>query len=410
MTAARETARGPAKRSKQVAGLALLATVVVCCKGTLDAGHDNPPPPVTVPVTVAPSATVSGADASVPAPTLEEDASVPATPVVDAGPLAPTSTVEASAPTVVPEASTSLDAGTRENGPLPVDERNPIVLVNDYPSDNWCGELALLAASAELINLVGIVVNTSEYWPDLDLNRESWQSLLEAARASGLQNVPDMVVGPSPRLSSPGDEEVGSTQPNDSMGARFIVDAANYFGTPDVPLVVVNGGTLTDVADAYLLDPTIAERIVVVAAMGWESDEGGAVLGGPNGELDTWAGQIVAQRMSFIQVSGFYSHSEDVPDTRASELPDNAFGVWMADKIDQISNPAAADQVALLSVLVPSFPQNVRRMAYAGSNPQGEALLGPMDDGRCWFVPTIDGSLAADFLWEMLESPSAFSP
>ena len=34
------------------------------------------------------------------------------------------------------------------------------------------------------------------------------------------------------------------------------------------PLVVVTGSRLTDVADAYLMDPTVADRVVVVSALG----------------------------------------------------------------------------------------------------------------------------------------------
>ena len=41
-----------------------------------------------------------------------------------------------------------LDAGSdRPRGLLPVDDRSPVVVVNDGPHDNWQGEFAMLLAS-----------------------------------------------------------------------------------------------------------------------------------------------------------------------------------------------------------------------------------------------------------------------
>ena len=56
----------------------------------------------------------------------------------------------------------TLDAGSnRPHGRLPVDERNPIVLVNDGAHDNWQGEYAVLLANGGGPPLAGIIVNAS---------------------------------------------------------------------------------------------------------------------------------------------------------------------------------------------------------------------------------------------------------
>jgi hypothetical protein len=346
------------------------------------------------PVVVEPTDDETAPEA--PAP---QDAGVAAAPL-DAGP----------GPMLV-EASPSVDAGTHTvEGPLPVDADNPVLIINDLAVDNWFGEHALLAASAGQIDLVGIVVNTSEYSPDLDTNRTGWRSLIDAARASGLQNVPDLVAGVSEPLEAPDNEDVDSAQPRGSVGAQFIVEAANQYGTAELPLAVIIGGPLTDIADAYLLDPSVADRMVVVAAMGWEDEGGVVVMGGPNGELDTWAGAIVAQRIPFVQVSGFYDQTLDVTEALVDQLPDNPFGEWMASKLPTINNPAAADHVALLSVLVTDYATAVRSVGYAGRNEWGEALLEARVGGCCQYVSEVDATRAGELLWERLDDPSTFNP
>lgn len=362
--------------------LASLHIVVCGCSGIIDLGRDTPTSAIAAPE------------------------SAPEPEPLDAGRGEPTQAIEAGSPLDEPS---FLDAGDETvANPLPVDASNPIVIVNDHPVDNWFGEYALLMASTGRINLAGIVVNTSGYWPDLAVNQMLWQELIDAARASGLQNVPDLVVGASPALVAPADEDVDATVPNGSMGARFIVETAKTLGTPELPLVVVNGGPLTDIADAYLIDPTIADSLVAVSAIGQGSLDGSSV-GGPNGELDTWASTIVTQRLRFVQVSAYYEQGDDVSEARATQLPANAFGDWMNDTRTEILQAFAADQVALLSVALPGFATEVSKVGYAGRDAQGQPALTFQEDGCCWFVSMGDGTLAADLLWQMLEDPNTFA-
>src|SRR4029079_11027405 len=151
--------------------------------------------------------------------------------------------------------------------------------------------------------------------------------------------------------------------PNRSDGARLILDAAARLSLPYRPLVVVTGGRLTDVADAYLVDPTITERVVVVSSLGTTTASGGA-MAAPNGEMDPWADAIVTARFRFVQVSAFYDQLTDVPASRLSELPANACGDWIAAKQPKIWNLAeAADQVAAVAVGIPSFATTGERGA-----------------------------------------------
>ncbi len=104
---------------------------------------------------------------------------------------------------------------TLPHGPLPVDERNPIVLVNDGAYDNWQGEYAILLANAGGPKLTGIIVNTSSPWPDMDANIAGWRALVTAAHASGLRGISLILLPPraSGRRSSVPQADRWTTRP-----------------------------------------------------------------------------------------------------------------------------------------------------------------------------------------------------
>jgi len=299
----------------------------------------------------------------------------------------------------------TLDAGSdREDASneLPVNAESTLILNNDGPTDNWQGELAFLLAGKG-VDLAGLVINDSGAWPDLDSNLEGWQMMRAAASASGIEGLPEPTRSSGPPLVKPASGSIADTAPNRSAGAELIVRIA--LEAPDPPVAVITGGRLTDVADAYLIEPEIADRIVVVASLG-ELSEPGAVMGVPNGEMDPWADTIVVQRLRYVQVSAFYDQLADVPSSRMSELPDQAFGDWIASKQSEIFEiQIAADQVALFAVAVPGFVRKVERAARAGTETlsQGEVpRLGVVEGGDVWLVTSIDGDLATRTFWDLL--------
>jgi hypothetical protein len=298
-----------------------------------------------------------------------------------------------------------LDAGSdTPHGLLPIDERNPILLCNDGASDNWQGEYALLFANSGS-KLAGIIINDSPAWPNIDANIAGWRAMVAAARASGMQNAPDPLASIGPPLVRPGNGDIDSTQPNRSEGARFIVDAAQRLSLPYRPLVVATGGRLTDVADAYLLDHSLPDRLVVVSSLGTAAP-GGGTMGVPNGEMDPWADTIVVQRFRYVQVSAYYDQTTDVPSSLLSELPNNAFGAWIASKRASILNVlVAADQVSVVASALPPFVLEVAHVSQNGSAslPLGEApTLGLDAGGHSWLVTRSAGALATARLWQLL--------
>ena len=308
--------------------------------------------------------------------------------------------------------SRTLDAGRdRSHGPLPVDERNPVIIENDGWSDNWMGEYSLLLAANGGPPVVGIIASPTEYWPSASTNADGWMDLVTAARASGLANIPDVTMSTGRPLARPANGQVDSTAPNNSAGARLIVELSRQLSQPWRPVVVLGCAPLTTLADAYLMDHTVVDRVVVVAVLGSYAAPNG-IMDGPNGDLDPWAGWIVAQRFRYVQVSAYYSQLGDVTEAQLPSLPQNPLGAWMADKLpDVFAIPQASDQITALSVALPTFAVDVQRAApdtsVAFDSMQGPPLV-PNANGNVWIVTRIAAPLAAARLWQMLLDPRSY--
>jgi hypothetical protein len=302
----------------------------------------------------------------------------------------------------------TLDAGWDEpRGALPVDARNPIVLCNDGAYDDWQGEYAMLFAGTGGPTLAGIVINDGWPWTNLDENIAGWQQMVTAARDSGLRGIPDPVTSTGPSLVRPSDGNLDSTTPNQSTGAKFIIDASNRWSQPFRPLVVVTGGRLTDVADAYLMDHTLPDRIVVVSSLGGANDNGGE-MGVPNGELDTWADIIVARRFRYVQVSSYYDAATDVPATLIPQLPANAFASWIESKQSGVAY--AYDQVGYQVVAMPEIVATVDKVVQQGETEENMPLLVRDPNGPDLLVSNMSHALATARFWELLLDPATFQP
>lgn len=307
----------------------------------------------------------------------------------------------------------SLDAGRdHPHGLLPVDERNPVILNNDNLDDNWQGVYAVLFANAGGPPLAGIVVNDSAYVTDTGKSIADWRALVAAARASKMRELPDPVLSVVSPLVRPSDGNIDATAFTPSPGARLIVDMSARLALSYRPVVVATGGRLTDVALAYLMDHTVADRIVVVASLGSTSGAK-AVMGSPNGELDPWADWIVTSKLRYVQVSSYYDQTADITSAQIGSLPKNPFGDFVAGLQPIVENiPSRDDQVAVLALGLPKFVVSVTHVALdpAGtfSTTIGPTLV-PSAHGRGWLVTGIAVDAARVKLWEMLNDLKAFA-
>lgn len=303
--------------------------------------------------------------------------------------------------------SGELDAGSdRPRGLLPVDDRSPLVVVNDGAMDNWQVEYAALLAATGRAELLAVVVNVNAEYPSLETNVGNFRQLMAAARQSGMRFLPDPTASIASTLSRPTSGRIEDTVPNRSEGARLILRAVSERGTRAHPIAIATGGALTDVADAYLMDPSIAERSVVVASLGQVEGADGRTIE-PNGTRDPWATFIVTRRMPYVQVNGFYDQLLDVPESRVEELPSNAFGTWIAEKRPSLLEVViACDQVSVLAAARPWFASAVSKLR---PDADDETLLVADEAGPIWHVTSAATDRARGELWEMLKDPATFT-
>ena len=223
--------------------------------------------------------------------------------------------------------------------PLPYGPGNPIVYDNDGPLESGYADAYVMAlASAGIINLRGMI-STGSYgeWSRVPPYNQSppeqkvagRQALIDTARRSGFFNVPNATAGSSVSFESrrPASGVIADTVPLDTPGGRLIVTEALQ-ASPTTPLVVIMGGQATAVADAYLLNPAIANRVRVAWIMGNKASATQINSLDYNIEIDPWATYIVTERLQTV-VFPYTADGNDfndswpiTPQSRWTEVPD----------------------------------------------------------------------------------------
>jgi len=230
--------------------------------------------------------------------------------------------------------------------PIPYDYRNPVIFVQDGGIESGFMDVYLMALqSAGVIDLRGMITSTT--WgeenrqppyspvPDENLLRER-RELIDKGRRSGFRNIPDTVAGPTLTLwgRRPASGRIEDTIPFGTPGSWLIVNEARAASTAR-PLVVVMGGDPTAVADAYLLDPTIADRVIVAWQAGYLRADGTVSADGSfNMSVDPWASYIVTERLRAVLFVGKGYAEGGIPQTPKSwlsALPDTEIRQLMTE-------------------------------------------------------------------------------
>ncbi len=209
----------------------------------------------------------------------------------------------------------SVDAvGLRIGG---IDGTNPFILDNERWDNGVENEYIWTKASLGLLDLRGNIVTNDHRsaLPSIPAHLAFGREELRLAQLSGIRNIPDLVPGAVARLVLPASGRIEDIQPAPSAGSDLIVAEARK-ATPEKPLVVVAGGPLTTVAQAYLTDPSIASRMVVAGVYTYSIQS-----------ADTVANYLVAKKCRFLQWGRNYvwggrsdtTRSKDIPLTRMGE-------------------------------------------------------------------------------------------
>jgi hypothetical protein len=316
---------------------------------------------------------------------------------------------------------------------LPYNKACPIIYDNDAVIDVYSDEYIMALASAGDIHLAGMITSSSimpfnKYVPEVDFENSLPPSAkrlnmvknrahgVQLARESGFRNLPDPVVGIRGHLTRPSTGKIIDTIPFGSEGSKLIIAEARK-ASPENPLLLIMGGPLSVAADAYLLDPTIANRVVI-------SWLGGTSRGmnDYNGGSDPWAAYIVVQCMQLVQFCGNYTEPpgyEDgcpiVPKIRLLELPDTPLRRWMIDKdcpTNDMPDESCGDSMPAVSLVCPEIVLSSIRVSFRHWQendgfevPGGEIPFYQEDpNGQIILITKVDVDLATQVWWQGMKN------
>lgn len=299
---------------------------------------------------------------------------------------------------------------------LPYDRTNPVVYDNDSHSDVYTDEFLLALSSAGKIDLRGFITTSPE---SCCVNGETYaydaagrEGIVEMARESGMERIPKVLRGPAVSLVEPASGRIEDTAALDSPGSRLIVDEARR-ATPQKPLVLVMGGPLTAAADAYLLCPEIADRLVVSWIGGRFTD-----MDDYNGVMDRWAAYIVATRLRMVMFPVALGGA-DTPHERFLPLPKCPLRTYMLEKrlphVNRMPRAVERDDDGnpAVSLLGEEFILDSKRVSFERWGPCAQGLMPQFRDepeGNIRLVTRIDRGVLNGMWWDAMNDPAAWHP
>ncbi len=292
---------------------------------------------------------------------------------------------------------------------------------NDDPRDVYTQEYLLALASTGQIKLVGTSTSTvvSPFNPfvsaaqaeSFGVGRTEIQAKAEASGLSGFPPVtPQVLVG---YLSTPASGQLEDTVALNSPVGNAIVAAAHLHGTQQKPLLVVCGGAMTAVADAYLIDPAVASKIMVCWLGGRLAD-----LDEYNAGQDGWGNAVVLKNLPVTMFP------VDIPTQEGSSpivtkadlvnsLPPCPLRDLMVVKDhpeNSLPGSIDADGLPAVFILNPAVIKSSVRKRFSGTttiNFGGQqhriAVLSNDPNGNVVFATAVDQPLASRAWWHAFE-------
>jgi hypothetical protein len=295
---------------------------------------------------------------------------------------------------------------------LPYDKSNPVIYENDSHEDIYTDEYLFALASAGDINLKGIITSTSykDAWQEREILYghlvNGRREMVDKARRSGMSNLPDPVNGPTEALVRPVSGRIEDTVPVDSSGSRLIVQEAAK-ASVEKPLVIIMGGQSTVVADAYLLDPSISEKVIVA----WLAGESGGHLYGFNGWVDLWGTYILVSKLKTVLFGPVFEQTPFIPKKRLWELPDTELRQWMIEKeLPHVNLPGLKDYDAqpAIPLMRPDYVKKISVKSFSHFDPEGISMLKEDENGNILVVDDADMDIASEEWWRAMKDVRAY--
>lgn len=201
-----------------------------------------------------------------------------------------------------------------------IDATNPVIYDNDLIVDTPDIFYLWLKAHKGQVNLVGNIntrdmYNQPNYQYSHDDTFVQWVNLYNKAQASNLQNIPAPVKGTSIALVKPASGVIEQTQYTNSVGSDLIIAEAHKASAAK-PLVIFVGGNVSSIANAYLKDNSIADKVIVLHIAGYRYNSA------TYNTTDFWSSYVVMKRFRYVNWSLGWGRNIPVDLTG---MPDNPF-------------------------------------------------------------------------------------
>lgn len=292
---------------------------------------------------------------------------------------------------------------------LPFHTVTTVIYDNDDHRDVYTDEYLIALSHLGEIDLKGIITTYAANDREYRLFVKGRQDIVNKAAESGLTNLPHAMAGTNQRLARPASNRIEDTVPLDLPASRFILEQAQM-ATSANPIIFVTGGQLTTIADAYLLQPSIADKIIVSGIFGVRQKD-------YNAGLDGWAWTIVLSRFRVFAVpigppgqrGTVYMKPPHVPKERIkSELPQTVpFFRWMFEK-QHPSNPLPDehdyDGQAAIPLACPDYITQVKRWSVVEVDSEGELVIKKDKNGKIYEAIDADQGKATREFWRVLTS------
>jgi hypothetical protein len=282
---------------------------------------------------------------------------------------------------------------------LPYDHNNAVIYDNDSPEDVYTDEILFALHTQGLIQLRGIITTNGGWrddWDDSDFIAEHMiaarEDLVGKARRSGMTDLPEPTRGPK--------IEVKDTTLN-TPGARLIVQLVRE---ANKPLVFICGGPVTALADAYLLDASIRDKVVVA----WNGDQTW------NSEARPFlkATEIVMQNFVCVLFdNGNKAKWPVVPKEKLPQLPDTELSRFMIDKkLPHVKLPGSrdVDTGSVIPLITPHYVTGVKRLRWVGRTADGRFQFEEDPNGRIWRVTKTNQTVATKAWWRLMTDPKSY--
>ena len=297
------------------------------------------------------------------------------------------------------------------------DKACPVIFDNDDPRDCYSDEFMMAAASLGEIDCKGIITTSSHdpynsHVPEKEMDDFHPEKLRnrDLAAQSGLKRLPEFFCGVKGNLEQPASGKPEDTRPIDTPGSRRIMEVARGC-TPEKPLVILVGGPVSTVVDAWLLDKSIADKMIV--AFHEFSDD--YAINGYNSWADGWASVTAFQKLRMVRYYSVHHNSieydPEVPKERLKrEIPECPLKPEMVAKDhphNVLPDERDVDCVPGIHFMRDDYVLESRRQSFSHTDKKEGHIIPVLKDdpdGNTVFVTKMNRSVATEEWWRVMKT------